>query len=323
MFATAVVLIMLVIYTIFLLGVLSGWLWLPFTLEATLSKIVPGIAASFFTFSVLSMRELCSGAVVGWPYFKVQPVDQEVTNLMATPVALFSALLIQGVLQVMSSANSQTLLVTPALVVHVVATLFYTWQAFAPSPCELQCCWPLARAGINPLHSALWMSSVSSQVMTLYGLSQSLQSAPSTTTLVAVTGQRRACFALLCVSTMLITGALADGYLRDERVSIAMAFVSFVAFYALLFTGIYLPLVDCYSHAVLSDNPWRKKSATSYRAVCAYLVLAWHGFPLVWTANVLGKATRTQIEIGYIICDVLAKFLPPSLYLTVATSRTR
>jgi bacteriorhodopsin len=74
---------------------------------------------------------------------------------------------------------------------------------------------------------------------------------------------------------------------------------------------------------VLSDNPRRKKSSTSYRAVCAYLVLAWHSFPIVWTANVLGKATRTQIEIGYIICDVLAKFLPPSLYLTVATSRTR
>jgi len=26
------------------------------------------------------------------------------------------------------------------------------------------------------------------------------------------------------------------------------------------------------------------------------------------------------VEVGFVVCDVLAKFLPPSLYLTVATA---
>mmetsp|Transcript_10659 Transcript_10659/g.21601 ORF Transcript_10659/g.21601 Transcript_10659/m.21601 type:complete len:83 (-) Transcript_10659:149-397(-) len=81
-----------------------------------------------------------------------------------------------------------------------------------------------------------------------------------------------------------------------------------------------MPLADCRARALTVDEPQLKQRAWRYSAISMYLITAWHTFPLVWLANQLGLGTGTQITISYIVTDVLAKFLPPSLYISVATA---
>ena len=97
-------------------------------------------------------------------------------------------------------------------------------------------------------------------------------------------------------------------------------FASVSCFYALIFTGIWKPLRACQMRALRSDDPARKHSASRFLSVSAYLSLIWHGFPAIWLANVLGLTTDMHFRLAYVVMDILAKFLPPSLYLAVATT---
>jgi len=323
MFAELVVTFTL-IYNTVLIGILVGRPWQIFSFETVLTKVVPVTATAFFMCAQLAAWELCGAPpqrARAEPTFKVTRTPADVLAMMSTPLFLFIALFVQGVMQVVSSPKVRTLIVTPAVAVHAMTALYYVGQVFGPS-CTLVTHWPLAQAAVNPLHYALWISSVSSQVMTLFGLGRALSpsSEPGNGELVATVSHRRACIALLSVEAMLWFGALGDAYQGDERVNLLAILLSFGAFYTLLATGLYLPLLECYRRERTSDDPGRKRRATSYRFVCAYLVLAWHCFPLIWMCNVLGWATESQVEVGFVVCDVLAKFLPPSLYLTVATA---
>lgn len=310
-------------YTVLLVGILAGRPWLFFSYETTLSKVVPTIALTAYVLSQGVAWEACESAArpVAGAWFISSKVPTEVVEVMSTPMLLFGALFVQGMMQVASARkSSQPRIVAPALVVHVLTTGYYAGQAYMPS-CELACRWPLASTGINPLHYALWQSSVSSQVMTIFGLSRDLipPTRAAASSVVATRSQCRVCVALLGVEAMLLLGAFSDAYHGGPLLAVASMALSFAAFYVLLGAGIYLPLAEVYRHEARSDEPQRRQRASIYRAVCAYLVLAWHGFPAVWMANVLGKAPPRQIEVGYVVCDVLAKFLPPSLYLAVAT----
>ena len=49
-----------------------------------------------------------------------------------------------------------------------------------------------------------------------------------------------------------------------------------------------------------------------------FFVAAWHLFPAVWFAGALGLVSEARVRLGFVGCDVLAKFLPAAIYVSLA-----
>jgi hypothetical protein len=54
--------------------------------------------------------------------------------------------------------------------------------------------------------------------------------------------------------------------------------------------------------------------------VRAFFFVSWHLFPLVWAAGCSGALADVHLRLGYVACDVVAKFLPVSLYVSLMTN---
>ena len=52
-----------------------------------------------------------------------------------------------------------------------------------------------------------------------------------------------------------------------------------------------------------------------------YVWITWQGFPLVWALGVAGVVDGPTRENLYAVCDLLAKFLPVSMYLSLLDVR--
>ena len=301
-----------------LLGILAGRPWLVCSLNTVLSRLLPSFSFLHILTAYLAAHDLCRANDFGTA-LRVVPAEAGVANAMMTPAILFGAFLLQGIMQVLSSTRN-VLTTTPALTVQLITLFFYTTEWAQPS-CGLLTRWPRAQGTFVPLHYALWLCSVSNQVMTLFALERSLFArrhveGPAT----ASAGHRTCCVALLSVASMLWCSEVGEAYHGHMATAVLWMSASTVSFYVLIATGIWMPLRACQLRAYRSDDPARKSSASRFLWVSAYLGLIWHGFPAVWLANALGLTTDMEYRIGYIVTDVLAKFLPPSLYLAVATT---
>ena len=299
-----------------LLGIIAGRPWLVCSLDAMLARVVPGLSMLYLCLcraATDDLRRADFGAAL-----KVVEADEGVANAMSTPAILFGALLAQGIMQVLSSTR-QLLAIAPAMLIQLVTLFYYAAEYFSPS-CGLVSRWPTAQGTLVPLHYALWLASVSNQVLTLFALERSLFAhrrveGPAT----ASAGHRTCCVALLSIASMLWCSAVGEAYHGLMATAVLWMCASAVSFYVLIATGIWMPLRACQLRARRSDDPARKHSASRFLSVSAYLGLIWHGFPAAWLANALGLTTDMEYRIGFVVMDVLAKFLPPSLYLAVAT----
>ena len=56
-----------------------------------------------------------------------------------------------------------------------------------------------------------------------------------------------------------------------------------------------------------------------FSALKSFVVFSWHLFPFVWFLGYLGLVNSMQVRLGLLICDVIAKFLPVSLYISSMT----
>ena len=349
-------LVLTVAEVVLLIGIIAGRPWLLFSLETTLSRVLPSFAFSYILVSHLAARELCS--VDGGAAFKAVPAGEGVSDTMSKPAILFGALFVQGVMQVLSSTR-HALTVTPALTVQLATLLYYIAEFRTPS-CGFVSRWPRAQASLVPLHYTLWVCSVSNQVLCLFALERSQVSpqARHTGSFKAGPTHWNCCVALLSVTCMLWSAAIGEAYQGGARAyqlattpsfllhplppplhfnhaprdlspqprtaglvtALLLLLASVSCFYTLIFTGIWKPLRACQMRALRSEDPARKQNASYFLTVSAYLALVWHGFPVIWLANVLGLITDIQCRVGLATTDVLSKFLPPSLYLAIATT---
>ena len=124
---------------------------------------------------------------------------------------------------------------------------------------------------------------------------------------------RRCALGLAAIPTMLLLTL----YVDVLRGPVWMHLGVFGAFYTILLAGIASPLLACSSHVATTTPAVLAQSLRfRFRAVAAYLLFVWHSFPLVWFLDVIGVLTPHQSRMGYVIADVLAKFLPINLYIT-------
>eukprot|EP00310_Coccolithus_braarudii_P002964 CAMPEP_0183360580 /NCGR_PEP_ID=MMETSP0164_2-20130417/55625_1 /TAXON_ID=221442 /ORGANISM="Coccolithus pelagicus ssp braarudi, Strain PLY182g" /LENGTH=295 /DNA_ID=CAMNT_0025534977 /DNA_START=104 /DNA_END=991 /DNA_ORIENTATION=+ len=245
----------------------------------------------------------------------------------STPFAIFCALFVQGIVQAASARDGAVLEVHAAMTVWGLTALFYL-QRWLGSACTLPVRW-VSGSGLCPLHYALWAASMSGQVVTLFTLERTLAErgrrrkvGEHPGSCCARTPHRRCCLALLSVQGMLWSGGLADT-MRHATWSLAWALLaaSFACFYMLLATGIVSPLSDAQAHPIPHDDAARKNLAKHrLRGMQLYLLVAWHAFPVVWSVDQLGWLDHGATRTAYFISDVIAKLLPISIYLTVAST---
>jgi hypothetical protein len=191
-----------------------------------------------------------------------------------------------------------------------------------------------------PLHYALWVSSISSQLLTLCHLCLRLEqlrrgggtiarpgSAPEAEaagSAVPRAPHRRCAVALLGVQAMVYFAFLGDTWHGDVWLSWLCLAASFVGFYALLICGILHPLASCRDHTLAMDAARTKYAAAlRYRRTTAYFLAVYHAFPLVWLLANVGWLDDTMARRAYMVADVLAKLLPPSLYISMIEASRR
>ena len=182
----------------------------------------------------------------------------------------------------------------------------------------------------HPFHHVLWMCSTSVQCVLWTQLHH-----------IECEGTSRGSFALpakmiLLALTMLWTGMLGDmkfdGYGILPNVVLMVA--ATVTFYMLLATGT-SPLQRCvefYEAKARTINAGSAREGSSqiehyrllqnqFRMAKAYIWYSWHSFPLVWALGAMGLVGSDWRERLFVLSDILAKFLPVSLYVSLLSVR--
>lgn len=240
----------------------------------------------------------------------------------------FLALVMQGSLSYLLTAvgpkRKVAHIVHPPTAVYGVACAYYGYKTLAGPPVVESDVFGLP---MQPLHLFLWMCSTSSQCV-----------------LVRSTHQLECCGggpfvlpapAILSTLVMLWTGLL--GWLDygpgagawGLALNIAFNLMSCAAFYATLVLGT-RPLRWCAEHYSglhrqrLADSatpvPLVDVAFTLHRQFLLarrYLWLSWHSFPIVWLLGAFGAVDGEQREVLFTVGDLLAKFLPVSMYLAL------
>ena len=267
---------------------------------------------------VLGQLALGGGACYGRDAIHVAGDDTEVAATV--PCALFGALFAQSVVQCCvararpAKGRVAEAAAWPCAGVQALTLLYYVFER-SDAACLVEAP-PLLASSITarPLHLVLWTCSVSAQVLAIYSVERELTARmprPPTRT-----ARGQCCAALVAVQVMCWCSALLDARAPGENAyGLALAALSCAAFYALLALGIRGPLAR---GAAAARRGKDERIAAQLERAALFFAVAWHGFPLVWGAGVLGLAADQHARLGYVLCDVLAKFLPASIYVSLA-----
>ena len=335
-------------WTAILAGLTACWLtltsgvalgrthWLIFSLEYTLS-IIPLVMLAVLFLSFKASNELCM-----WP--QASPQSFSSAEWFTTiPSTLFGALTIQAATQmamttgIRTSSSVPIFTAIPCLGVHVCTTAYYLIGETLAPPCVLATRWDTES---RPFHYALWWVSMGAQMVTLRGLECALfqrasktkhrpsrdrttasagvppaTSAATTQLKLESCAARQCAFGLACSLMMLLLTL----YVDVLHGPLFMLVPVFAAFYGALYAGVCVPLQACSTHVLAALPPTTGRALSfRFRAIAVYLGVAWHMFPVVWALEIGGATTANGARFGYVIADVLAKFLPVTLYVSAA-----
>ena len=331
---------------VFLTGVALGRPWLVVDMRLVMTSLAPACALAFFGLSVAASAEMCADGSggdalpAGFAIWRTDHLPED-SLTSTTPGCLFGMLLVQSFMQLVPSEHNHNQLHATAVVcVHVLGAIFYLMQAFA-APCSLANRWH-SGARTVPLHYALWVSSISSQLITLLHLclvveriggrraggggasAAAASEAAGTASATPRAPHRRCAVALLGVQAMVYFAVLGDAWHGDIRLSWLCMTLSFVGFYALLIFGILRPLADCREHTLAKDAASVKyTNALRYRRTTVYFLVVYHIFPLVWLGSNMGWLADPTVRRAYMVADILAKLVPPSLYISMIEASRR
>ena len=230
------------------------------------------------------------------------------------PSTLLGALTVQALMHLLmggsSTSSERKLFVFPCVTIHACTTIYYFFgETVAPS-CVLTTRWGTEA---RPLHYTLWWVSMSAQLLTIFGLERELCRRANAQQEQGVDSDRmairRVAFGLTCVPIMLALTIYVD-VLRGPLVVLVGVFA---AFYGALLGSVYAMLAACCRHCIAANNP---NAAFKFRAVAGYFLIAWHVFPTVWAIHLMGYLSARDARLGYLFCDIGAKFLPITLYMS-------
>ena len=59
--------------------------------------------------------------------------------------------------------------------------------------------------------------------------------------------------------------------------------------------------------------------APQFKIIRTTVFLGWHGFPVVWVLSALGYLSIEAEHVGYIVCDLTAKYVLLFVYIASIT----
>ena len=268
----------------------------------------------------LGQLALGGGACYGRAAIDTTSEDTEVAATV--PCALFGALFAQSVVQCAvararpAKGRVAEAAAWPCAGVQALTLLYYVVER-SDAACLLTAppfLSDVSGVTARPLHLVLWTCSVSAQVLAIYSVERELSARmprPPPTN-----ARRDCCAALVAVQVMCWCSALLDARAPGATsYGLALAALSCAAFYALLAKGVRGPLAR---GAAAARRGKDERIAAQLERAAVFFTVAWHGFPLVWGAGVLGAVGDARVRLGYVLCDVVAKFLPASIYVSLA-----
>lgn len=284
------------------------------------------ISIGYFLLASLAFSESCealrtSGTFSSSPSPDKLPEENNIIYVIFS--SCFLALFIQGLMQVGLTRSPARYTLMPCLGVHAV-TLIYYGDAHNGHSCVL---YSLRGHEVHPMHYILWICSMSSQVLTFFGLEQNLSRATDIPV-------RDCCLAILSVVSMCWTGLLSDAYQGAMWVRLVLLAISVISFYTVLYFAVFLPASRCkrymgsiksggagnggVGHDWLHESPLSSPRANSrLNMILIYIMVVWHIFPVAWLLGFVGAINSEQLQLAYGVLDTLAKFLPVSLYISV------
>jgi len=240
----------------------------------------------------------------------------------------FSALVLQGVssycLTCAGPKKAIAHIVHPPTAIYAIAWSYYAYKTLGAPPVVPRDVFGLS---LQPLHLFLWMCSTATQCILCQTTYQLDCCGGGAVSLPAP--------ALLATLVMLWSGLLGFLDYGPEAgawglgLNVAFNLLSCASFYALLLLGT-RPLRLCAEYyAELHEQraadgatppPLVHVAQTLHRQFVwarRYLWVTWHSFPLVWLLGAFGLVDGETREVLFTLADLMAKFLPVSMYLAL------
>jgi hypothetical protein len=252
--------------------------------------------------------------------------DDDAEAAATVPCALFAALFAQSVVQLgVAGAATRRRRAAPKAAWPCAGVQALTLAYYGLERGGLACAARAAPLGAGlpavatrPLHLCLWVCSVSAQVLALYCVERDVaeglgKRARAAAAAVPDGPARRACVAALCCVQAMCWASFAGDHVPGAARAGPAA--SCAAFYGLLRWGVAAPLGRARAAA---EGAGDGALAGRIAHMRTFFVAAWHLFPAVWFAGALGLVSEARVRLGFVGCDVLAKFLPAAIYVSLA-----
>lgn len=280
----------------------------------------------------LHLAQAGLGPLIGAEY---APPSQDTVGVQM--FALFACLLMQALCFIifctLGPNGRFSAVLHPPTCIYLCAFTYYTYRAHSSQVLVVH---DWTGEPMYPLHLCMWMASTSVQCV-LWNQIYHEQC-------VTMKGFRLPSVPLLLAQLMLWSGLLGHldyGEAAGIAPNVALNTACFVFFFALLHHGTRpLRLAVAHYHRLgtikgsaggfVDANDVQdlqrtlaamKRLETHFWLAHNYVWVTWQGFPLVWAlgvAGVVGGATRENL---YSVCDLFAKFLPVSMYLSLLDVR--
>uniref|UniRef100_A0A7S3B639 Uncharacterized protein n=1 Tax=Haptolina ericina TaxID=156174 RepID=A0A7S3B639_9EUKA len=243
---------------------------------------VPALEYPFMTLlAVVSFALLCASEVATYLF-----------NLIGPPAAF-------------------TFLRLPVLAVHLSTLLFYVFSAYDPA------CLGRDTFGrpLHPLRYVMWTTSVSCSVISVFFVAEDLTRKSRHQTRWNSTALHRECIlAIMAVVLMFVTGYLATLRFATGLWANVVNYGASTVFMYLALGKLTHMLHLCATNPLVVQQ---QGGGIQFRLITYAIVVTWHAFPAVWVLGASNIVTPEIEHCGYVICDLLAKYV--LLYVYSAT----
>jgi len=204
----------------------------------------------------------------------------------------------------------------PVLAVHTTSFVYYALAASR----TLVCVPDRFGRSLSPLRYAFWTGSVSSMVLCIfYVVDQRLlclvwQLGPRATEAVAAldTNVRRALAGVAAFNGLGLLAGLPWGPSLLGAIALLGSWASF--YYVLYHVVEMLQRVEALSATLVGSRQARGVSV-QYRIIRVVVVATWHLFGVIWAVAAAGLVSTEAEQAGYIIADLLAKYILMFVYV--------
>ena len=237
--------------------------------------------------------------------------------VFALPIAGFGLLLLSEAVtwlfQALGPQRTFAALRHPVMSVHAISFLYYSSEPGTES-CRM---FDAFDRPLHPLRYVLWTISVSSMCLALYLVVEGEEQRAH-----RKTGEARALSfgtlrGMLVDALLGCYGTFVLGFL-GSRVRLGCSTLPNFGFFTLSSLCFYMMLhrlTSMLSHVCRNKLVVQAGTAQQFAAIRIAVIVVWHIFPFVWLLGATQYITAFEEHVGYVLCDLCAKYLLLFVYI--------